>query len=116
MRGFLSDAQVHAVNRRIEELLGPLDCWALCPHRPDEGCDCRKPQGGLLQRAARELGVRPERCAVVGDIGSDMEAALAVGARGVLVPTDETRAEEITAAPEVAPDLSAAVSLLIGEA
>ena len=115
-RGLLSDAQVHAVNRRIEELLGPLDYWALCPHRPDEGCDCRKPQGGLLQRAARELGVRPERCAVVGDIGSDMEAALAVGARGVLVPTDETRAEEITAAPEVAPDLSAAVSLLIGEA
>jgi D-glycero-D-manno-heptose 1,7-bisphosphate phosphatase len=49
----------------------------------------------------------------VGDIGADVEAARAAGARGVLVPTPLTRPEEIAAAPEVAPDLAAAVDLLL---
>jgi D-glycero-D-manno-heptose 1,7-bisphosphate phosphatase len=52
----------------------------------------------------------------VGDIGSDMEAARAAGARGVLVPTGRTRREEVEAAPVVAPDLIAAVELLLGPA
>ena len=55
----------------------------------------------------------PERCAVVGDIGADVEAARAAGARGVLVPTPSTRPEEIAEAPELAPDLMSAVALLV---
>jgi beta-phosphoglucomutase-like phosphatase (HAD superfamily) len=70
----------------------------------------------LVRRAAELLGVPPERCAVVGDIGADVEAARAAGARGVLVPTSQTRREEIDAADEVAPDLAGAVDLLMGEA
>jgi beta-phosphoglucomutase-like phosphatase (HAD superfamily) len=64
--------------------------------------------------AARRLGVDPSRCAVIGDIGADMEAARAAGARAVLVPTTRTRPEEIAAAPQSAPDLQAAVELLLG--
>jgi beta-phosphoglucomutase-like phosphatase (HAD superfamily) len=67
----------------------------------------------VLEAAAR-LGVAPERCAVVGDIGADVEAARAVGARGVLVPTPRTRHEEVAAAPERARDLEEAVDLLLG--
>jgi phosphoglycolate phosphatase-like HAD superfamily hydrolase len=51
---------------------------------------------------------------VVGDIGADVEAARAAGARAVLVPTPRTRPEEIAAAPQTAPDLLAAVELAIG--
>jgi phosphoglycolate phosphatase-like HAD superfamily hydrolase len=51
---------------------------------------------------------------VVGDIGADVAAARAAGARAVLVPTAATRPEEVAAAPEVAPDLPAAVELLVG--
>jgi D-glycero-D-manno-heptose 1,7-bisphosphate phosphatase len=58
--------------------------------------------------------VPPQRCAVVGDIGADVGAALAAGARPVLVPTPTTRPEEVEAAPEVAADLLAAVELLLG--
>jgi D-glycero-D-manno-heptose 1,7-bisphosphate phosphatase len=54
--------------------------------------------------------------AVVGDIGADMEAARAAGARGVLVPNRATRPEEVAAAGEVVGDLGAAVDLLIGSA
>ncbi|HYH31114.1 MAG TPA: HAD family hydrolase, partial [Pseudonocardia sp.] len=115
-RGLLSREQVDAVNGRIEALLGPLGPWLVCPHGPDDGCDCRKPAPGLVLQAAELLGVAPERCAVVGDIGADVEAARAAGARGVLVPTPRTRREEVHEAPEVAPDLASAVELLLGRA
>ena len=113
-RGLLSEDQVEAVNRRIEELLGPLGPWLVCTHGPDDGCACRKPEPGLVLQAAAALGVEPGRVAVVGDIGADVEAARAAGARAILVPTPATRPEEVTGAPEVAADLEAAVDLLLG--
>jgi histidinol-phosphate phosphatase family protein len=113
-RGLIDRDQVDAVNARMEELLalsvGPK---AICPHGPDDRCGCRKPRPGLIHQAAEALGVDPSRCAVVGDIGADVQAARAAGARGVLVPTPITRQEEIDAAPEVAPDLPAAIALLL---
>jgi HAD superfamily hydrolase (TIGR01662 family) len=114
-RGLVSRAAVDAVNRRIEEVLGPLGPWAICPHRPNAGCSCRKPAPGLVFQAAAALRVPPERCALVGDVGSDVVAALAAGARPILVPTPQTRREDVESAPEVAPDLVAAVELLLRE-
>ena len=112
-RGVISMEQVEAVNRRVEDLLGPLGPWMVCPHDPSAGCPCRKPAPGMVLRAAEALGVAPDRCALVGDIGPDMEAARAAGARGVLVPTPATRPEEVETAPEVAADLMGAVELLL---
>ena len=112
-RGLIRPDQVEAVNRRVEELLGPLGPWFVCPHRPDEGCPCRKPRPGLVLAAAAALGLRPVDVAVVGDIGTDMDAARAAGARGILVPTPVTRPEEVAAADEVAADLLAAVDRLL---
>jgi histidinol-phosphate phosphatase family protein len=115
-RGLLRVEQVEAVNRRVEELLGPLGPWMVCLHGPGDGCRCRKPRPGLIEAAARALGVEPGQCVVIGDIGADVEAARAAGARAVLVPTSVTRAEEVAAAPEVADDLLAAVDLVLGAA
>jgi histidinol-phosphate phosphatase family protein len=111
--GLLTEQQVQSVNRRTEELLGPLDAWLLCPHAPADGCDCRKPAPGLIQQAAERLGVAPERCGVFGDGGADVEAARAAGARAVLVPTPRTRPEEVAAAPAVAPDLETAIRMAL---
>ena len=113
-RGLVSEEQVAAVNRRVEELLGPLGPWLVCPHAPSDDCGCRKPSPVLVYRAAAVLGVAPEACALVGDIGADVEAAAAAGARGILVPTERTRAEEIAAAPEVASSIGEAIELLLG--
>ncbi|HTI35452.1 MAG TPA: HAD family hydrolase, partial [Miltoncostaea sp.] len=113
-RGLIAEGQVAAVNRRVEDLLGDLGPWLVCPHGPDDGCDCRKPRPGLVIRAARALGVAPAECVVIGDIGADVDAARSAGAQAVLVPTPRTRAEEIAAAPLVAPDLPAAVELVLG--
>lgn len=115
-RGMIELGQVAAVNRRIEALLGPIDVWAVCPHAPDEGCRCRKPSPGLIERAALRLGVDPHDVVVIGDIGSDMEAAMAAGARAIMVPTDATRQDEVAAAPEVASDLLGALELALSPA
>jgi beta-phosphoglucomutase-like phosphatase (HAD superfamily) len=64
--------------------------------------------------AAEELGVAASQIVVIGDIGSDLQAAQAAGARSVLVPNGATRAEEIAAAPVVASDLRAAVDHVLG--
>ena len=115
-RGLLRRDEVDAVNRRVEEILGPLGPWFVCPHGPDDGCHCRKPAPGLVVQAAAALGVSLADCAVIGDTGADVDAAHAAGARAVLVPTAVTRREEVVSAPEVAVNILAAVELLLGRA
>ena len=118
-RGLLTRDQVDAVNERLAELVGPLGPVFVCEHGPDDGCGCRKPAPGMVLAAASALGVDPAGCVVVGDIGADVGAATAAGARAVLVPTPVTRVEEVAAAREagvpVAADLGAAVALLLGD-
>ncbi len=111
--GRITMTQVDDVNRRTEELLGPFSATVVCPHAPDDGCACRKPAPRLVHDAAERLGVDPARCVLVGDIGSDVGAALAAGARAVLVPTAVTRPEELASAPAVAPDLEQAVAMIL---
>jgi histidinol-phosphate phosphatase family protein len=112
-RGLLTSEQVAAVNRRVEDLLGPFSAVLVCEHGPDDGCRCRKPGPGLVVEAARRLGVDPAACVVIGDIGADVDAALAAGARPLLVPTAATRAEEVSGAPEVVPDLATAADVVL---
>jgi len=114
-RGVLTRDQVDAVNARVAELLGPVGPFFVCPHGPGDGCGCRKPAPGLVLEAAAALGVPAASCVLVGDIGADVDAGLAAGARAILVPTPQTRPEEIAAAPEVATDLLAAVDLLLAD-
>jgi len=113
-RGLLTRAEVDAVNRRVDELLGPLGPWFVCPHAPQDGCVCRKPAPGLVLAAAAALGVDPSRCVVIGDIGADVDAARAAGARSILVPTRVTLAVEVEAAPVVAATIDEAVDMLVG--
>jgi HAD superfamily hydrolase (TIGR01662 family) len=115
-RGLLTPRQVEDVRLRVEELLGPFAVWAVCPHGPGEGCGCRKPAPGLVLAACRRLAVPPGRTVVIGDIGADVEAARAAGARGILVPTTATRPEETAAADTTAADLLAAVRLALDPA
>ncbi|HEX2175453.1 MAG TPA: HAD-IIIA family hydrolase, partial [Nocardioidaceae bacterium] len=111
--GRLTLDQVDAVNRRVEDMLGPFDTWQVCPHAPDEGCPCRKPAPAMVKQACDDLGADPARCVMVGDIGRDVDAAEAAGARGVLVPTSVTRPEEVRAAAVVRPDLASAVDRVL---
>ncbi|WP_063860323.1 HAD-IIIA family hydrolase [Paenibacillus sp. Soil724D2] len=65
-----------------------FDAAYICPHEPEEGCECHKPRPGMLQKAAAEHELDLTHCAVIGDVGStDMLAAAAVGAKRILVET-----------------------------
>ena len=113
-RGLVGLADVDRVNARVDELLGPFDVIECCPHGPDGGCGCRKPEPGLVRRAAGRMDVPAHRCVVIGDIGADVDAAAAAGAAAVLVPTPVTRRNEIASSPCVAADLETAVDLVLG--
>jgi len=115
-RGRLTQDEVNRVNARVEQIFGRFDVWAVCPHVDADGCGCRKPAPGLILDAAARLGIPPADIVVIGDIGADVEAARAAGARAVLVPTETTRAGEVRSAPLVAPSLATAVRLTVGKA
>jgi histidinol-phosphate phosphatase family protein len=112
-RGLMDARAAEAVFARVAELLGPFGAIEYCPHDDADGCGCRKPQPGLVLRAAARLGVAPERCAVVGDIAADADAARAAGARAILVPNERTLPGECAAADVCARDLGEAVDLIL---
>ncbi len=103
-RGLVSQATVEEIHRHLVECAraagGWIDAVCYCPHRPDEGCGCRKPLPGLLLAAARRLDIDLTRSYLVGDTVSDAQAALAVGAQPLMVLTGLGRAQ--------APQLSSA--------
>ncbi|SDM59182.1 haloacid dehalogenase superfamily, subfamily IA, variant 3 with third motif having DD or ED/haloacid dehalogenase superfamily, subfamily IA, variant 1 with third motif having Dx(3-4)D or Dx(3-4)E [Allokutzneria albata] len=112
-RGLLTWDEVGAVNARVEEVFGGFDTWQICPHTPDEGCACRKPEPGMVLAACAELGVLPEETVFVGDIEADVLAAERAGTRSVLVPTPVTLPDEVHRAETVAADLPEAVRLAL---
>ena len=111
--GAIDHVQLFRLHARIEELVGPIDGWFVCIHGISDSCECRKPEPGLILAASARLGIAPERCTMIGDIGADIEAAQTAGAQAVLVPTSVTRAEEIASAPIVATDVLDAVRRVV---
>ena len=97
-RGLLTEADFHAVNRRLEELLGPqvrFLAYYFCPHHPafTGPCPCRKPGLDLYRRAEAEHGLDLAASWYVGDKWSDVAPALAVGGTGlVLAPNGAGKA------------------------
>ena len=88
-----------------------------CPHSPGEGCDCRKPATGMLERLKEELQFPLVGTPLIGDKVSDLELARRVGARPILVRTgygDETLAK-LGDSVEVYADLAGAAEALLAE-
>ena len=92
-RGYFSQADLEAMHHRLRELVdaaGGSIAGGIhyCPHRPEEGCQCRKPQPGLIDQIAEELGETSlAGCHIVGDSIRDLEAGVARGCKPVLVRT-----------------------------
>lgn len=97
-RGFLSREDLDAVHMKLKHLLGragvAIDAIYFCPHHPDDGCECRKPNRGMIDQAVRECGVNLDRSYLIGDHLRDIELAKRVGARSILVTTGIVSTEE----------------------
>ena len=115
------DAMHAKMLRLVHEADGRIGRIVVCPHGPDDACDCRKPKPGLLEQLARHFDTSLDDVPVIGDALRDLEAAAAVGARPILVRTGKGRDTEASlpeqfAGVPVYDDLAAAARALIGEA
>ena len=124
-RGLFDQAALDAMHHKMLALVdaagGRINKIAICPHGPDEGCDCRKPRPGLLEQLADYFETPLAGVPVIGDALRDLEAAAAVGASPILVRSGKGARTE-NALPErfanipVYDDLRAAAEELIEEA
>jgi D,D-heptose 1,7-bisphosphate phosphatase len=130
-RGMYDESFVRATHDliagRCREGGARIDAFYYCPHHPDstvasyrQACDCRKPAPGMLIKAAAELGLDLARSFAVGDKWTDVQAATAAGARGILVRTGYGQANEASpvAGPvpaAVADNVMAAVAWILRE-
>lgn len=117
-RGLFSEETLRAIHARMLSAIsaagGRIAGIYYCPHRPGEGCDCRKPRPGLLEQAAADLGMKLAGTPYIGDKRTDVQAAVAAGAKPVLVGPDSGRIDVGEISVERHRDLAAAVDALLG--
>jgi histidinol phosphatase-like enzyme len=93
-----------------------FDRYYVCPHHPEDNCDCRKPKPKFLLDAAREYGLDLSRCFMVGDRPSDIQAGINAGVSTILVLTGvgrETLAKREVKPDHVAEDIGAASAWIL---
>ena len=123
-RGLFDVSTLNAMHAKMNRLLaavgGRVDAIFYCPHSPDEGCRCRKPEPGLYEQIAERYGIDLAQVPVVGDSARDVLAAVASGCEPHLVLTGKGAAYRGRSLPEVFPkatqvhdDLSAFADYLI---
>jgi len=109
-RGIFTLKDLEAIHARLEGLLEQedvaLDAIYFCPHHPDDGCRCRKPNVGMVERAASELHLDLRRSYLIGDHARDIQLAHRVGARAILITTElvDTQALDALRAAQAMPD------------
>jgi D-glycero-D-manno-heptose 1,7-bisphosphate phosphatase len=116
-RGYFTLEDYAAVAARLDELLheqgAHIDATYFCPHTPKDKCECRKPGDLLFRRAQQEIpAIDLAQALYLGDRMRDIEAGLAFGGRGVVIPHAETPPAETMRAEElarVAPSLAVAL-------
>lgn len=88
-RGLVTETALERVHARFRELLRresvELAAVLHCPHRPEDGCDCRKPAPGMLFAARDRLGLDLSRAWMIGDSTRDVLAATRAGVRSILL-------------------------------
>ena len=91
-RGLFSEDVLAEMHQKLRDEVAEhtslnVDLIAYCPHLPDEGCDCRKPNPGLLDQVSERLGVDLEGSWMIGDSLKDLQVGRSRGMQAVLVRT-----------------------------
>ena len=97
-RGYFPESLIQQVNERMQRELSAagahVDGIYYCPHSSADGCACRKPKTGMIERAAREHNLDISRSFVVGDRYGDVELAFRAGCHAIFVRTGYGLGEE----------------------
>lgn len=121
-RGYFTERTLSMIHQKMEtELLkhnASIDAIYICPHHPDERCECRKPRPSLLIRAASDIGIALEQSYMIGDDVKDVQAGRAAGCRTVWLTPDPNQqdAEPRPLSDHIAADLFDAVQWLLKDA
>jgi D-glycero-D-manno-heptose 1,7-bisphosphate phosphatase len=90
-RGLFDMTALNAMHSKMHRALatvgGKVDAVFVCPHTPEDGCDCRKPMPGLIEQIARRYDVDLSHTPMVGDSHRDLAAGAAAGCPVILVRT-----------------------------
>ena len=125
-RGLLTEEELGMIhgelNARLAQEGAYLDGIYYCPHHPTEGngayrcaCNCRKPNTGMIVKAAADLGLDPSKSYVIGDQASDMELADRVGAKGVRIAAKRMEGDWADSKHPIVSDLWQAAQRILGD-
>jgi UDP-N-acetylmuramoyl-tripeptide--D-alanyl-D-alanine ligase len=89
-RGYFSLENVYVIHKQLQNdlrahKLSPFKDFAICPHSPDDACECRKPSGKMIQDLMEKYKISPDQSYMVGDKLIDAEAGRNAGIQGILV-------------------------------
>jgi len=88
-RGFFTADMLEKIHNKLKKDLAKdgarVDAIYYCPHLPDEGCSCRKPEIGLIKKALEDFDISLKDSYVVGDREHDVEMAKKAGCAPILV-------------------------------
>jgi len=119
-RGYFTREAVEAIHAHLDESFANagvrFDRYYVCPHHPEDNCDCRKPKPKFLLDAAREYGLDLSRCFMIGDRPSDIQAGANAGTKTILVLTGagrDTLASQEVRADFVAENILAAATWIL---
>jgi len=122
-RGIVSRQTVEEIHQRMEKEItqagGKVEKIYYCSHKPEDGCNCRKPEPGLLLAAAKDFQLDFKTSYFIGDAITDIEMGHKVGCKTIMVKTGKglgwlaNRAHWKTKPDYMASDLSGAVDLIL---
>ena len=119
-RGYFTSEAVELIHAHLDEYFGKsgvhFDRYYVCPHHPEDNCECRKPKPKFLLDAAREYGLDLPQCFMIGDRTSDIQAGVNAGVPTILVLTGvgrETLAKHEVKPDHIAGDIGAAAAWIL---
>jgi D-glycero-D-manno-heptose 1,7-bisphosphate phosphatase len=115
-RGFFSLSRLEEIHDRLRQMLHSigvrLDGIYFCPHGPGEGCECRKPNLGLMRQASEQLGFDMSESIVIGDKDSDVEFGRRAGAVTILIGKPEVQLSSSATPAHVVQNLKEAADII----
>lgn len=121
-RGFFDEQILFEIHQKLNEELAKenagLDTIYFCPHTAENNCDCRKPQIGMIRRAARDFDIDLENSWMIGDKAIDVETGVNAQIKTALVLTGygKTESENLSQKPDlIAENLLEAVKKIVAK-
>lgn len=120
-RGYFTKEILRRIHDKMTDMLTvegvSIDGIYFCPHHPDDGCSCRKPETGLIIKASKELDIDLNGSFFIGDTTGDILTGKNAGLKTILVETGHGGKDgRVNIKPDyTASDLLAAAEIILGE-